>query len=64
MAVREEDQPALRFLWRDLETDRSLDTFQMDRVIFGACSSSASANFVLKKAADDTPACRAAAAIV
>ena len=30
VAVREEDQPAFRFLWRDLETDRPPNTYQMD----------------------------------
>ncbi|XP_043199298.1 uncharacterized protein LOC122369009 isoform X1 [Amphibalanus amphitrite] len=68
VAVREEDQPALRFLWRDLETDRPPSTYQMDRVIFGARSSPASASFVLKKTAEeraeDTPEGRKAAAIV
>ena len=68
VAVRAEDQPALRFLWRDMDGDRPTDTYQMDRVIFGARSSPASASFVLKKTADDkcedTPARRAAAAIV
>jgi len=51
--IVEEDQTALRFLWRDLETKRSSDVYQMLVMIFGAASSSCTANYVLRKTADD-----------
>ena len=55
IAVREADQAALRFLWRDMESERTPDVYQMDRVIFGARSSPASAAFVLNQTAEDSP---------
>ncbi|XP_043215496.1 uncharacterized protein LOC122378464 [Amphibalanus amphitrite] len=55
VAVREEDQAALSFLWRDMEKERVPDVYQMDRVIFGARSSPASAAFVLRRTALDSP---------
>ena len=42
VGMRTEDQPALRFLWRNLEVSRPPDVYQMDRLIFGARSSPAS----------------------
>lgn len=53
VGVKTEDQPALRFLWRNLEDSRPPDAYQMDRVIFGARSSPASASYVLNKTAQD-----------
>ena len=55
VAVKKEDQAALRFLWRDMESGRAPDLYQMDRVIFGARSSPASAAFVLRRTAEDSP---------
>ena len=49
--VSEEDQPALSFLWRDLDTTKAPD--QMQVVVFGAKSSPAMANYVLQKTARD-----------
>ena len=66
--VSEEDQPALSFLWRDMDTTKAPDVYQMQVVIFGAKSSPAMANFVLQKTAKDyseqvaTPEAQAAAA--
>jgi len=37
--IIEEDQPALRFLWRNLELGRPPDVYQMLVMIFGAASS-------------------------
>ena len=51
--VIEEDQPALRFLWRNLETKRSPDVYQIIVMIFGAASSPCTANYLLRKTADD-----------
>ena len=51
--VSEEDQPALSFLWRDLNTTKPQDVYQMRVVIFGAKSSPAMANYVLQKTAQD-----------
>ena len=68
VGVKTDDQPALRFLWRNMDSTRTPDIYQMDRVIFGARSSPASANYVLKRTAldkcSDSVAGRAAAAIV
>ena len=51
--VIEEDQPALRFLWRNLELQRPPDVYQMLVAIFGAASSPCMANYVLRKTALD-----------
>ena len=68
IGVRSEDQPSLRFLWRDMDTTRPPDVYQMDRVIFGARSSPASASFVLNRTAEEkssnTAVGRAAAATI
>ena len=37
--IIEEDQPALRFLWRNLELEHPPDVYQMLVMIFGAASS-------------------------
>ena len=46
--VRPEDQPALSFLWRRLETAKAPDFYQMLVVIFGARCSPCIANYVLR----------------
>ena len=51
--IREEDQPASSFLWRDMEGCRKPDVYQMLVVIFGAKSSPAIANYVLRRALID-----------
>ena len=51
--VIEQDQPALRFLWRNLEKTRDPDVYQMLVMILGAASSPCTANYVLRKTADD-----------
>ena len=51
--IIEEDQPALRFLWRNLKVNRSPDVYQMCVMIFGATSSLCTATYVLRKTADD-----------
>ena len=51
--IIEEDQPALRFLWRNLELERPPDVYQMLVMIFGAASSPCMANYVLRKTALD-----------
>jgi len=51
--IIEEDQPALRFLWRNLELQRPPDVYQMQVMIFGAASSPCTATYVLRKTADD-----------
>ena len=43
------DQPALRFLWRNLELERPPDVYQMLVMIFGAASSLCMAIYVLRK---------------
>ena len=48
-----EDQPATSFLWRDLDSTREPDVYQMQVVIFGARSSPAIANYVLRKTLQD-----------
>ena len=47
--IREEDQPALSFLWRNLELQRPPDLYQMLVMILGAASSPCMANYVLRK---------------
>ena len=51
--IIEEDQPALRFLWRNLEQQHPPDVYQMLVMIFGAASSPCMANYVLRKIALD-----------
>ena len=48
-----QDQPALRFLWRDLDVTKEPEAYSMQVAIFGARSSPASASFVLQKTARD-----------
>ncbi|KAK3748900.1 hypothetical protein QZH41_002891 [Actinostola sp. cb2023] len=48
-----QDQPALRFLWRNLELNRAPDVYQMQVMIFGAAASPCMANYVLRKTATD-----------
>ena len=50
--ISDDDQPALRFLWRQLDSDRSPDVYQMLVMIFGA-SSPCTANYILRRTADD-----------
>ena len=51
--IIEEDQPALRFLWRNLELQRAPDVYQMLVMIVGATSSPCMANCVLRNTAAD-----------
>ena len=51
--VRKEDQPALSFLWRGLDSDRAPEVYQMQVVIFGAKCSPTLANAALRKTAED-----------
>ena len=51
--VIEEDQPALSFLWRELDINRAPDVYQMRVLIFGAASSPSTANYVLRRTAED-----------
>ena len=44
--IREEDQPSLRFYWRDMDASRPPDVYQMCVDIFGAKCSPAIANYV------------------
>ena len=50
IAVRQEDQSALRFLWM---IDNSIRQFQFIRLIFGATCSPFCAVYVLNKCAED-----------
>lgn len=52
--LRAEDQVAQSFLWRNGDTSRIPDVFQMKVVIFGAKCSPAIANYVLHRLADDS----------
>ena len=51
--VAEEDQPALRFLWRGADRRGPPDTYQMQVHVFGAASSSCAVNFALQRCAAD-----------
>ena len=55
VGVREEDQPSLRFLWREDPTS-CVVVHQYTRHIFGARDSPTSANFSLQKTASDNRA--------
>ncbi|XP_043229563.1 uncharacterized protein LOC122385388 isoform X1 [Amphibalanus amphitrite] len=63
--VVEEDQPALSFLWRNLDQSKPPDVYQMTVVIFGAkCSPTLANHALLRTAADhetDLPESKAAA---
>ena len=63
-----DDQPALSFLWRDLDLEKPPESFNMTVTIFGARCSPASANYVLCKTAadhqEDTTISRKAAAAI
>ena len=65
VGVREEDQPSLRFLWREDPTS-SVVVHQYTRHIFGAHDSPTCANFALQKTASDNQAVypEAASAVV
>ena len=47
--IQQQDQPALSFLWRNMERDRPPDTYEMTRAIFGAKCSPAIASYALQK---------------
>ena len=47
--IIEKDQPALRFLWRNLELQRPPDVYQKLVMIFVAASSPCMTNYVLRK---------------
>ena len=51
--IRETDQPALSFWWRDLDQDREPDMYRMQVAIFGAKCSPAIASYVLQKTAKE-----------
>ena len=51
--IKEDDQPAISFLWRDLDSRRPPDMYQMQVLIFGARSSPAIANYVLRRTLQD-----------
>ena len=51
--VIEKDQPAMSFLWRDLDTSKEPDVYQMTVSIFGMKCSPAIASYILRKAAED-----------
>lgn len=48
-----EDQPALRFLWQNMEVIRAHYVYQILVTIFGAAPSPCTANYILRKTADD-----------
>jgi len=51
--IKAEDQPALSFLWRNLDKSKPPDVCQMEVAVFGARCSPAIANYVLQKTAED-----------
>ena len=63
VGFREEDQPSLRFLWREDPTS-SVAVHHYTRHIFGARDSLTCANFALQKTASDNQADEAASAAV
>ena len=48
IGIAHEDKPFHRFLWRGIDQDRQIDTYQFDRVVFGISSSPFQAQFVLQ----------------
>ena len=53
ISVRTEDQPAMSFLWRELDDTRPPDLYQMLVVIFGSKCSPCIANYVLRRTLED-----------
>ncbi|XP_049885438.1 uncharacterized protein LOC126380224 [Pectinophora gossypiella] len=51
--IREADRGAQLFLWRGMERSREPDVYVMTSMIFGATSSPCSANYVLRRNADE-----------
>ena len=51
--IVKEDQPAMRFLWRDLNTSIEPEVYQMNVSIFGMKCSPAITGYVLRRTADD-----------
>ena len=51
--IIDDDQPAMSFLWRDLNTVKEPDVYQMTVSIFGMKCSPAIANYVLRRTAED-----------
>lgn len=51
--VSTDDKPALSFLWRNMNTSKPPDVYNMNVVIFGACCSPAIANYAIKRTARD-----------
>ena len=53
IAIRAEDRQSQRFLWRDMDTTKEPEVYQMNVVIFGAKSSPCTATYVLRRCAND-----------
>ena len=53
IAIRAEDRQSQRFLWRDMDTTKKPEVYQMNVVIFGAKSSPCTATYVLRRCAND-----------
>ena len=53
IAIRAEDRQSQRFLWRDMDTTKAPEVYQMNVVIFGAKSSPCTATYVLRRCAND-----------
>ena len=51
--IIEDDQPAMSFLWRNLDTFREPEVYQMTVSVFGMKCSPAIASYVLRKTAED-----------
>ncbi|XP_065180445.1 uncharacterized protein LOC135811008 [Sycon ciliatum] len=51
--IRPDDQPAQRFLWRGSDRDREPDVYKMRAMTFGAVCSPASAQYVMRRNADE-----------
>ena len=55
VSIQPRDRPALSFLWRDMETNRPPDTYEMKKAIFGAKCSPAIASFALQQTMESCP---------
>ncbi|XP_048578061.1 uncharacterized protein LOC116619333 [Nematostella vectensis] len=51
--LRTEDRKYHRYLWRDLETDKPPDVYEMNCLVFGDKSSPCEANFAVQRTAED-----------